>query len=69
VEGALWKSDVDLDHLTPQERDKVLGMLTKHRTMGDGRLGQVHSTAQRIQLTPGSKPAHSQPYHAGAKAR
>jgi Reverse transcriptase (RNA-dependent DNA polymerase) len=46
----------------------VLCMLTKHRTMWDVRLGQVHSTAQRIQLTPGSKPTYSQLYRAGVKA-
>jgi hypothetical protein len=68
VEGALCKSDVYLAHLTPQERKKVLDMLRKHRNMWDGRLGQVHSTAHRIQLNPGSKPAYSQPYRAGAKA-
>jgi hypothetical protein len=60
---------VDLAHLTPQERENVLGMLTKHRTMWDRRLGQVHYTAHRIQLTPGAKPAYSHPYRAGSKAR
>jgi hypothetical protein len=69
VEGALWKLYVELAHLTPQEREKVFYLLTKHRTMWDVRLGQVHSTAHRIQLIPGSKPAYSQPYRAGAKAR
>jgi Retroviral aspartyl protease len=58
VEGALLESDVDFAHLTPQERDKVLGMLTNHRTMWDGRLGKFHSTAHSIQLNPGSKPAY-----------
>jgi hypothetical protein len=37
--------------------------------MWDGRLGQVHTTAHRIQLNPGAKPAYSQPYRSGAKAR
>ena len=37
--------------------------------MWDGRLSQVHSTAHRIQLIPGAKPAYSQPYRAGTKAR
>jgi hypothetical protein len=69
VEGTLWKQDVDISHLTPQEREKVLTMLRKHRNMWDGRLGQVHTTAHRIQLTPGAKPAYSQPYRAGTKAR
>jgi hypothetical protein len=69
VEGALWKQDVDLAHLTPQERETVITMLGKHRTMWDGRLGQVHTTAHRIQFVPGAKPAYSKPYRAGAKAR
>jgi Retroviral aspartyl protease len=69
MEGALWKQDVDLAHLTPQERETEFTMLRKHRTMWNGRLGQVHTTANRIQLTPGAKPAYSQPYSAGAKAR
>jgi hypothetical protein len=69
VEGALWKQDVDIAHLTHQEREKVLTMLRKQRTMWNGRWGQVQTTAHRIQLTPGAKPAYSQPYRAGAKAR
>jgi hypothetical protein len=44
-------------------------MLSKNRAMWDGRLGQVHSTAHRIQLIRGANPAYSQPYRAGAKAR
>jgi hypothetical protein len=55
VEGALWKENVDLARLTPQEREKVLTMLSKNRNMWDGRLGQVHSTANRIQLIQGAK--------------
>jgi transposase InsO family protein len=57
------------EYLTPKERETVFTMLGKHRNMRDGRLGQVHTTAHRIQLTPGAKPAYSQPYRAGAKAR
>jgi hypothetical protein len=69
VEGALWKQYVDLAHLTLQERETVFTMIGKHRNMLDGRLGQVHTTAHRIQLVPGAKTAYSQPYRAGAKAR
>jgi hypothetical protein len=70
VVGALWKKNVDLAHLSPQEHETVLTMLDKHRTMWDGSsLVQVHTTAHRIQLVPGAKPAYSQPYRAGAKAR
>jgi Reverse transcriptase (RNA-dependent DNA polymerase) len=44
-------------------------MLTKHRTLSDGRLSQVHFTSHLIQLTLGAKPACLQPYCAGANAR
>jgi hypothetical protein len=33
VEGALWKQEVYLAHLTPHEREKVLAMLRKHLNM------------------------------------
>ena len=69
VEGSLWKESVALAHLTPQERENVLEMLAKHRSMWDGHLGHVHTTAHRIELTPGASPVHCQPYRAGAKAR
>jgi hypothetical protein len=58
VKGALWKSYLYLAHLTSQEHEKVLGMLTKHRNMWDGRSGQVHSTEHRIKLTSGANPAY-----------
>jgi hypothetical protein len=47
VEGALWKKDVDLAHLTPQERETVFNKIRKHRTMWDGRqcLSRLGSTA------------------------
>mgnify|MGYP006048027623 FL=1 len=69
VEGSLWKESVALGHLTLQERENVLEMLAKHRSMWDGHLGHVHTTAHRIELTPGASPVHCQPYRAGAKAR
>ena len=44
-------------------------MLAKHRSMWSGRLGQVQSTNHRIDLIPGQKPVHCQPYRAGPTAR
>jgi Reverse transcriptase (RNA-dependent DNA polymerase) len=44
-------------------------MLDKHFSMWNGRLGQVHSTAHRIDLIPGQKPVYCQPYRAGPRAR
>jgi Reverse transcriptase (RNA-dependent DNA polymerase) len=47
----------------------VLGMLERHRSMWDGRLGQVHAATHRIDLIPTVKPVHAQPYRAGPRAR
>jgi hypothetical protein len=58
VEGSLWKESVALTHLTPQERENILEMLAKHRSMWDGHLGHVHTTAHRIELTPGASRVH-----------
>jgi RNase H-like domain found in reverse transcriptase/Reverse transcriptase (RNA-dependent DNA polymerase)/Integrase zinc binding domain/Integrase core domain/Chromo (CHRromatin Organisation MOdifier) domain/Retroviral aspartyl protease len=69
VDGELWRSSVDLAHLLPLDREKVFQMLCKHRSMWDGRLGHVHSTSHRIDLIPGAKPVHAQPYRAGPRAR
>jgi Reverse transcriptase (RNA-dependent DNA polymerase) len=69
VEGELWRESVDLAHLLPQERTKVFELLKKHRTMWDGHLGKVQSTSHRIELIPGAKPVHAQPYRAGVRAR
>jgi hypothetical protein len=69
IEGDLWREDVDLALLTPQERERVFQILGKHRSMWDGRLGHVHSTSHHIDLVPGAKPVHARPYRAGARAR
>jgi Reverse transcriptase (RNA-dependent DNA polymerase) len=69
IEGELWREDVNLTHLLPHEREKVFRVLGKHRSMWDGHLGHVHSTSHRIDLVPGAKPIHAQPYRAGPRAR
>ena len=69
VDGPNWREEVDLNHLTPQEREKVFRVLGKHRSMWDGRLGHAHATSHRIDLIPGAKPVHVPPYRAGARAR
>jgi hypothetical protein len=68
VNGELWRGDVDLNHLTPHERERVFQHLSKHRSMGDVRLGHIHSTSHRIDLLPGAKPVHALPYRAGGRA-
>jgi transposase InsO family protein len=69
IEGNLWKQEVNLNHLTPHMRDKVYRMLHNHRLLWDGRLGRVSATSHRIELTPGARPVHCQPYRAGPRAR
>jgi hypothetical protein len=69
AEERLGRESVDLDHLSPSERTAVLDLLEKHRSMWDGRLGHAHTTSHRIELTPGAKPVHCQPYRAGSRAR
>jgi Reverse transcriptase (RNA-dependent DNA polymerase) len=69
IDVELWREDVNLTRLLPHEREKVLRVLGKHRSMWDGHLGYVHSTFHRIDLVPGAKPIHAQPYRAGPRAR
>jgi hypothetical protein len=69
IDGELWREDVNLTHLLAHEREKVFRVLGKHRSMWDGHLGLVHSTSHRIDLVPGAKPIHAQPYRAGPRAR
>jgi hypothetical protein len=44
-------------------------MLEPHQSMWDGHLGEITATQHRIDLIPGAKPVHSQPYRAGTRAR
>jgi transposase InsO family protein len=69
VEGTLWKQEVNLTHLSPQLRETVYHRLEEHRRLWDGRLGRVSATSHRIELTPGARPVHCQPYRAGPRAR
>jgi hypothetical protein len=64
-----WNDQVDLGHLSEDERAAVLRMLEPHKDMWDGHLGTVTATQHRIQLTPGAQPVHAQPYRAGTRAR
>ena len=64
-----WEEEVELDHLSATERKEVLRMLRPHREMWDGRLGAVSATSHRIDLVPGARPVHAQPYRAGGRAR
>jgi hypothetical protein len=69
VKGDTWKEAVQLGHLPAADSAEILGMLQKRRSMWNGRLSQVHSTAHRIDLIPVQKPVRCQPYRAGPKSR
>jgi hypothetical protein len=69
VEGDTWKEPVQLDQLPTADCAEILGILQKYRSMWNGRLGQVHSTAHRIDLITEQKPVHCQPYRAGPESR
>jgi hypothetical protein len=44
-------------------------MLEPHKSMWDGRLGEVSATKHRIDLVPGARPINSLPYRAVPRAR
>jgi Reverse transcriptase (RNA-dependent DNA polymerase) len=44
-------------------------MLEPHHRMWDGCLGTAAATTHRIEVLPGSKPVHAQPYRAGSHTR
>jgi hypothetical protein len=69
VEGDAWQEAVQLGQLQGEARAEILDMFAKHRLMWSGRLGQVQSTNHRIDLIPGQKPVHCQPYRAGHRVR
>ena len=69
IDGDTWRDEVDLSHLPASVRDAVYELLRSHRHMWDGHLGEVRATEHRIDLVPGAKPVHAQPYRAGPKAR
>jgi Reverse transcriptase (RNA-dependent DNA polymerase) len=69
VEGLLWKEQVDLNHLLPRQREQMFEVLEGHRSMWDGRLGEVKATTHRIELKEGARPFRAHPYRAGPRAR
>jgi hypothetical protein len=44
-----WREEVALGHLSDWDRDKVLGILSKHRAMWDEHLGTFTATSHRIE--------------------
>ena len=44
-------------------------MLFRHRGMWDGSLGEIQTAHHRIDVSPGIRPVHCQPYRTGPRAR
>lgn len=65
-----WEDAVDLSHVSPLSlRKRIMAVLSKHSSMYSGTLGTIKTTEHRINLTPGSKPIHLNPYRAGPERR
>jgi hypothetical protein len=64
-----WREEVALGHLSDRDREKILGILSKHRAMWDGHSGTFTATSHRIELVPDARPVHCQPYRVGPNAR
>ncbi len=50
------KDEVDLSHLTPKMRTKVLELLSPYGKMRDGTLGTIKETTHRIEIKLSSRP-------------
>jgi len=51
-----------LDHLTQNQKDDILNVLTKHKKMFDGTLGVYPHKKFHIEIDPNAKPVYSRPY-------
>jgi hypothetical protein len=60
---------LDLGQLQPAELKTVTDTLEPRNAMWDGHLVELTATKYRIDLIPGARPVHSQPYRAGTRAR
>ena len=61
--------DLDLSHVPEKYREKLRSMLHEFRSMYDGRLGGINTTEHAIDLVPGTRPIHANPYREGPKMR
>ena len=62
-------AELDLDHVPEKYRDELRSMLDEFHTMYDGRLGEINVTEHSIDLQPGTRPIHANPYREGPKTR
>ena len=68
-EDQKWKDEVPIGIDSAIIRERVISLLEPFQSMWTGTLGSIHATSHHINLEPGTKPIHQQPYRAGHKAR
>jgi len=61
--------DLDLSHIPDEYRDDFREMLGEFQEMYDGRLGEINVTEHTLELLPGTRPVHTNPYREGPKTR
>ena len=65
-----WREYVDLSHLGDDVlKQRIMSMLEGFQDMWTGKLGEINVTSMDINLKPGTRPIHQNPYRAGPQAR
>ena len=60
-------ADLSFDKVSQKHHAAIRKMIQRHESMWNGALGEISTAEHRIDLTPGARPQHSQPYRAGPK--
>lgn len=63
-----WKEDIPTGSAGKHDKDRIFDQLVLFSTMWLGNIGVIKSTQLRIDLAPGVKQIHRQPYREGSKA-
>ena len=64
-----WMNDVHVEKEYIHHKPRLVRLLQPLKSMWSGELGCIKATQHRINLLPGSKPIHQQPYRAGPAQR
>ena len=62
-------ADLDLSHVPEKYREELRSMLEGFSSMYNGELGAINVTEHSIDLQPGTRPVHTNPYREGPKTR
>lgn len=61
--------ELELEHLSDHNRQRLLQILRKYPSLYDGTLGEIRATEHIIDLTEGAEPIRQPPYRTGIGAR